>query len=305
MHFGGELWDGYKITFQATYLIMLFSNTLQHILALSPLLIGIYISYCVLRITDLTIEASFVSSSIIFFKVTEKYNNPYLALVIVILCCMILGIIASYIQRKNHVESLTTGILMIFMSYSMNLHILGKSNITTHKKGIINVFKNISDDYGYLLFSISFALIAIVLFSCVFRSSFGSRLAEYAMNTERDKNLSIEKYRYYGLMMSNTMGGLSGIIMAETLGLSDINMGLGITLLSISSLLVGRRIYRRIVSTVIVCHEGILSPFIGLSLYFCTMNILLYYDVNPMYFKLFLAIALIIILTSHKSKTIK
>ncbi len=221
----------------------------QQSFILFPLILGIYISYKVLNVTDLTVEGSFVLGAVVFAKLTTELVNPLLAMFSAILSGALSGIIVALIQRHNKIDSLIAGILMIFMLYSINLQIMGVPNLTTYDHITVNTyFSYLFSHYHEFIFSAIFAIVCFILVFVLFKTKLGLNLRAYGDNYRLLYKLgkNPEKYRLIGLAISNALAAVSGSLTCQIYDFADINMGFGIALSAIGALLIGIQIIKKI-----------------------------------------------------------
>src|SRR5438045_3793139 len=94
-----------------------------------PFALGIYISFCILRTTDMTTEGSFVLGAGVFARLSAELN-PLVCLILSVGSGILAGIGVSTIQAKEKINSLTAGIIGLFILYSVNFQVMGRPNIS-------------------------------------------------------------------------------------------------------------------------------------------------------------------------------
>ena len=278
----------------------------QQSFILFPLILGIYISYKVLNVTDLTVEGSFVLGAVVFAKLVTELANPLLAMLASIVSGALSGIIVALVQRHNKINSLIAGILMIFMLYSINLQIMGVPNLTTYDHFTVNAyFSHLFSHYHEFIFSAFFSAICFVLVFILFKTRLGLNLRAYGDNYRLLYKLgkNPEKYRLIGLAISNALAAVSGSLTCQIYDFADINMGFGIALTAIGALLIGIQIIKRIFKnnnySVVIDS---LACFLGVFLYYSAVTIFLNIGVNPINLKLLIGIILILLLKTMSNK---
>jgi putative ABC transport system permease protein len=147
---------------------------------LVPLVLAVYISYEVMKITDLTVEGSFVLGAAVYARLIIEAINPVLTFFIAILAGLMAGIVVGYIQRHDKIDSLIAGILMIFMLYSINLQIMGSPNLTTynHETMLTYISYAFVDNAGFI-FAAFYTLFCIVMVSILLNIQLGLRIRAY------------------------------------------------------------------------------------------------------------------------------
>jgi len=273
---------------------------------LVPLVLGIYLSYEVMKITDLTVEGSFVLGAAVYARLIIESINPVLTLFIAISSGALAGIVVGFIQRHDKIDSLIAGILMIFMLYSLNLQIMGSPNLTTYNHTtILTYISYVFLDNAGFLFSVLYAFFCIAVVYLLLNVQLGLRIRAYGDN----KNLlyrlghNPEKYRLIGLAFSNALAAGSGALTCQIYGFTDINMGFGIALTAIAAWLIGIQTMKKIFryknfSVKIDC----VACLMGALLYYLIVTLFLRIGVNPIYLKLLVGLILVILLKVMSNK---
>ena len=266
----------------------IFLAILEQGLLLLPLVLGVYLSYRILKVTDLTVDGTYVLGAAVFARMIDF--GVLVALSSSILAGAFIGVLVGLMQRRGRVSDLVVGILASFMLYSANLQILGRPNISLIGKASLLSEAGLND-WIIMLVIISAALVLGLLF--LLRSRFGLFLRAFGHN---QKLLNIlgqpaENYRIFGLSLSNALAALSGALTAEVNCFADINMGLGVALVGIGAVVIGGHILIKPQEN-FAAIRGIASCFIGIMLYFLCLNGLLMAGINPVNLKLILGLVL-------------
>jgi putative ABC transport system permease protein len=254
----------------------IFLTAVEQSLLLLPLVFGMYLSYRILKVTDLTVDGTYVLGAAVFAVFID--SGLFKALALSILAGTFIGVIVGLMQRHNKVSDLVVGILASFMLYSVNLQVLGRPNISLIGKDTI--LSQIGGNQWIVpLFVINFLLaVGLIL---LFKSQLGLLLRAFGHN---QKLLSIlgkpaELYRIFGLALSNGLAALSGALTAQVNGFSDINMGLGVALISIGAVVIGAHLLRAQES--FHASKALISCCLGIFLYFICLGSLLKAGINP------------------------
>ncbi|MBP9742006.1 MAG: hypothetical protein KBD37_01465 [Burkholderiales bacterium] len=270
---------------------------ISQIIPFIPLAYAATISYNILRATDLTLDGSFVLGAGIYALMLSNGVNPLLAATCSLGAGFTSGIMVGLIQWQNKIDSLLAGILASFMLVPINLLIMGKPNINLigHDNYLSNVL-NVNPNVGYLIvavFSLGICLIAYIILNV--------RIGLYLRGLGENQNLlmklgySSEAYKVFGFGLTNMLAASSGVLTTQCVGYADINMGFGMTLTAIAAIIIGYQLLFRLLSTTVkIIHFEIISSLCGIVIYFTMVNLLLRFDVNPLYLKLFLSIILIL-----------
>lgn len=272
-------------------------SALEQALILLPLVSGMHLSYRILKVTDLTVDGTYVFGAAIFARTIEFGLLP--ACLLSIAGGGLVGIIVAFMQRHNAVGSLIVGILASFMLYSINLQFMGRPNISVLGEPTLLMLSNQES------WIIPLAAIGLILMAGMFillGSELGLTLRAFGHNQKLLLVLGkkTENYRFFGLMLSNALAALSGALTAQVNGFADINMGLGVALVSIGAVVIGGHIF-------IKRHENfkpykeVISCFVGILLYFVCLASLLRAGINPVNLKLALGAILFLSLRKMRS----
>jgi putative ABC transport system permease protein len=252
-------------------------TALEQALILIPLVLGMYLSYRVLNVTDLTVDGTYVLGAAIFAKTI--YLGLFPAMLLSILGGSFVGSIVGLMQRNNIVSDLVVGILASFMLYSVNLRVMERPNLSV--LDMANILSMTNQDSWIIPLSI-IALLLIIGLIILLGSRLGLLLRSFGQN---QKLLYIlgkkpENYRILGLIISNSLAALSGSIAAQVNGFADINMGFGIALISIGAVVIGRHIIIKQNENFSAMKE-IISCFVGIFIYFTCLSLLLRLGIDP------------------------
>lgn len=274
-------------------------TALEQSLIMLPLILGMYVSYRILKITDLTVDGTYVLGAAVFAKSLSLGVFP--ALILTIIAGGIIGSIVSFMQKNNRINGLIAGILASFMLYSVNLQIMERPNISIlDMPNILTIFN--AENWLMPLIVLNIIIIFAVIF--LLKSKIGLMLRAFGFNKDLLTTLGkpAEFYRLLGLSISNALAALTGSISAQVNGFADINMGFGVALVGIGAIVIGRHIL--IHNNSFNAFKEIFSCFIGILFYFITLSVLLRIGIDPINLKLILGIVLFISLSSVKKENL-
>lgn len=277
--------------------MMIFFNSIEQSLIYIPLILGVYISFKVLKLTDLTADGSFVLGAGIFSRLLSD-GVPYgLCLPAALAGGFSVGLVLAFIQKRDRVPSIVASILCVFMLYSVNLLIMGRPNISLLS---VSYFFNVMEDSGSFLprlFIGGAALFMVVSLMILMQSKYGLLCRAFGSNYALMERLrySPERIRSLGLGMSNMCYASSGILYAHVQGFADINMGMGVALIGIGAVIIGLQLFAHfnlLREAYFRANREILACLFGIFFYFFAINCLLIFHVDPLYLKMMLGIFL-------------
>ncbi|MGN6670711.1 MAG: ABC transporter permease [Candidatus Nucleicultricaceae bacterium] len=270
-----------------------------------PLVYGVYLSYYILRIPDLTVESSFVSGAVFFTRALEHGLGPVLSFVIGLVGGALVGLMVSLLQAKERIPPLISGILMLFMMYPLNLIFLNRPNVSLLNYGS---HYTMSGYPSHMVHLVGAALIvgALTLILCgMLASKIGLTLRAFGVNGRLFQMLGSRSdfYRSFGLILSNMLAGLSGIMTALLNGYTDINMGVGMALVGIGVVIIGHHLEERFGGRSNIL-QALTFCFFAAFLYFMAMHLCLFFGLNPLYLKIVMAGILILLLMIQPNQII-
>lgn len=216
--------------------------TIEQSLIFAIMVLGVYISFRILNFPDMTVDGSFPLGAAVSAKLLTLGINPYLTLLVAILAGALAGAITGIIHVKLKVKDLLAGILVMTALYSINLRIMGKSNIPLFEEG--NIFNT---DYSMMITIVALILVAKIILDFLLKTKFGFALKALGDNENLITSLGLDekKYKIYGLMISNAFVALSGAILAQYQGFADVGMGTGTIVIGLASIIIGDTLFSR------------------------------------------------------------
>lgn len=210
-------------------------------LIFAVLAIGVFITYKILDFPDMSVEGTFPLGAFIFAKFVTSGVNPILSTILAFVFGSLTGAITYFLHIKMRIASLLAGILTMTILYSVNLRINGKANIPLYNNG--SVF-----DYGNNIFVLIVIVLIIKIFMDLFlKTEIGYLLIATGDNKTLVKSLGVscDKFKLLGLILSNGIVSVSGALMAQSQGFSDINMGTSIIVSALASIIIGDTILKK------------------------------------------------------------
>ena len=236
----------------------MFQATIEQSLIFAIMVLGVYISFKILNFPDMTDDGSFPLGAAISAKLLTLGVNPYLTLIVALICGALAGGITGLIHVKLRVQDLLAGILTMTALYSINLRIMGKSNIPLFEEE--NIFNT---DYSIIITIIILILISKLFLDYLLKTKFGFALKALGDNENLVVSLGLneKKYKVYGLIIANAFVAFSGAILAQYQGFADIGMGTGTIVIGLASIIIGDTIFgktRKISGTSVVIIGSVL-----------------------------------------------
>ena len=268
--------------------------TIEQSLIFAIMVLGVYISFRILNFPDMTVDGTFPLGAAISAKLLTLGVNPYLTLLVALVAGAAAGAVTGLIHVKLKVKDLLAGILVMTALYSVNLRVMGKSNIPLFEED--NIFNT---EYSMMITIVVLILISKFLLDYLLKTKFGFALKALGDNENLIVSLGLneEKYKIYGLMIANAFVAFSGAVLAQYQGFADVGMGTGIIVIGLASIIIGDTLFgkrRRLAGTTIV--------IIGSILYRGVIAVTLSMGMDASDLKLITSVIVIIILWIQKRK---
>ena len=268
--------------------------TIEQSLIFAIMVLGVYISFRILNFPDMTVDGTFPLGAAISAKLLTLGVNPYLTLLVALVAGAAAGAITGLIHVKLKVKDLLAGILVLTALYSVNLRVMGKSNIPLFEED--NIFNT---EYSMMITIVVLILISKFLLDYLLKTKFGFALKALGDNENLIVSLGLneEKYKIYGLMIANAFVAFSGAVLAQYQGFADVGMGTGIIVIGLASIIIGDTLFgkrRRLAGTTIV--------IIGSILYRGVIAVTLSMGMDASDLKLITSVIVIVILWIQKQK---
>ena len=219
-----------------------FMGTLEQGLIFAIGALGVYITYTILDFPDLSVDGTFSLGAAITAALIVKGTNPFISLGLAFTGGAIAGLVTGILHVKFKITNLLSGILVMIGLYSINLRVMGKANLPMFNKESIfssNLSKAVI--LGLIVLSIK------LLMDLLFKTKFGFILRATGDNETLITSLGVNKgtMKIAGLMISNGLVALSGAIMAQHQGFSDISMGNGFIVIALASIILGQSVFKK------------------------------------------------------------
>lgn len=209
--------------------------------------LGLYISFRILDMPDMTVDGSFVTGAAVSALLCQN-NHPFWGLSIALVAGAIAGSITSLIHTKLKIQMLLAGILAMLALYSINLKVMGgKPNIPLiNKTTIFTVLKDakITNNVDIILI-ISILILSIISLYFFLNTKLGFALRATGNNDHmaRAQAVNTDYLKLLGLAISNAFVALSGALLAQYQSFTDIGMGVGMIVIGLASIMIGEVLF--------------------------------------------------------------
>ena len=215
--------------------------------------IGVYITFRILDFADLTVDGSLCTGGAVCIMTMMSGQNVWVAMLAGTLAGMLAGLATGLLHTFMGIPAILSGILTQLGLYSINLKIMGKANqaVNVDKYDLLVSLRVIRDVpvWKNTIFVVALSiLILILILYWFFGTELGCSLRATGCNVRMAKaqGINTDFCRVLGLMLSNGLVALSGALLSQYQGFTDINMGRGAIVIGLAAVIIGEAVFGRI-----------------------------------------------------------
>lgn len=215
--------------------------------------IGVYITYRILDIADLTVDGSLCTGGAVCIMLMLGGQNVWVALLGALLAGMAAGLATGLLHTFMGIPAILAGILTQLGLYSINLKAMGKANqaINVDKFNLLvslRFTKNVPFYKNSILIVAVMIIVLILILYWFFGTELGCSLRATGCNDKmaRAQGINTDFNRVLGLMISNGLVALSGALLAQYQGFADINMGRGAIVIGLAAVIIGEAVFGKV-----------------------------------------------------------
>ena len=245
-------------------------NSLEAGIIYAIMALGVYLSFRILDFPDLTVDGSFVTGGATAAILIVNGYPPVFATVMAIFAGFAAGVITGLLHTKGGINPLLSGILMMIALYSINLRIMGsKPNVSLLAEdtiiskirdswsslgldetmgnilGLVGLKGIIPSGWGVMLTMLLVILVIKLLIDAFLKTEIGLALRATGDNAGMVQSFSANtnSMKVLGLGLSNGLVALSGALIAQYGGFSDIGLGVGMIVIGLASVIIGEAVF--------------------------------------------------------------
>lgn len=266
--------------------------------------LGVYLSLRIFRIPDITTDGSFTLGGAVAAVCLINGWNVWITMTAAITAGMVGGTITGIIATKIRVHPLLAGILVMTALYSINLVIMGRSNMP------IETETGLLDTTGDtllqpLLVALVFGISLLLLIAWLLKTDLGIAMRATGNNEQMAaaNGVHVNRMKILGLSLANGLTAISGFLMVQYQGFADINMGVGIIIAGLAAVMVGEAIGALL--NIRKLWMILASIAVGSILFRLAIAQSLVLGLNPNYLKLVTAMIVLAIVVGSNAKSKK
>ena len=220
--------------------------------------IGLYISYKILDIADLTVDGSITTGACVCAVMVSNGVNIGIAMLGAFIVGALAGMVTGLFHTAMGIPAILAGILTQLILWSLNLKILGKANLAINSRNFF-VLLTSRENLTAILVSLAFVAVMIVVLWLFFYTEVGLSIKSTGDNEDmsRAQGINVGFNKVLGLAISNGIIALSGALLAQYQGFADINMGRGAIVIGLAAIIIGLSISMKIKPNFVVSLIGV------------------------------------------------
>ena len=211
--------------------------------------LGVYVTFRVLDLADLTCEGSFPLGAATAATLMASGHSVSTAILAAAVAGMLAGAVTGFLTTKMKIPALLAGILTMIALYSVNLRIMGKANLSL--LGVDTVFSftqealGLNNAYTTFVVGITATLIIGIGMYWFFGTEIGAAIRATGFNQQmiRAQGVNTDMTIILGLIISNALIAISGALVGQNNGFADVGMGVGTIVIGLASVIIGEVLF--------------------------------------------------------------
>lgn len=257
--------------------------------------IGLYITFKILELSDLTVDGSFATGGAVLVVCTTSGINVWISLLIAFVAGCLAGLITGLLHTKFGIPAILAGILTQLALYSINLRIMsGKANMVISARNY-KLILSLGDVPKAVCVGLLFVLAIIGVLYWFFGTEMGHSIratgCNGAMASANGINNNVNKI--FGFVISNGLVALSGALLSQYQGFADINMGRGAIVIGLAAIIIGEVLFSKLFKNFAL---RLLAAVFGSVIYYAVLNLVLSLGLNANDLKMFSALVVALFL---------
>lgn len=270
--------------------------------------IGVYITYRILDIADLTVDGTMCIGGAVCIMMMLNGYSVWIALLFALLAGAIAGFVTGIFHTAMGIPAILAGILTQLVLWSANLKIMGKANqaINVDKYDLLvslRYIKGVALNKNTIFIVAIIIIVVIAVLYWFFGTELGCSIRATGCNSNmaRAQGINTNFNKVLGLMVSNGLVALSSALLAQYQGFADINMGRGAIVIGLAAVIIGEAVFGRIFHNFAL---SLLSIALGSVIYYLVLQVVIWLGVDTDLLKMFsaLVVAVFLAIPFWKSK---
>ena len=262
--------------------------------------IGVYITYRVLDIADLTVDGTLCTGGAVCIMCMLAGCNVWVSILAATGAGLLAGLVTGIFHTCMGIQAILAGILTQLALWSVNLKIMGKSNqaINVDKYDLLVSLRYIKDVPFWRNTILVVAMVIAVVIAILYwffgtELGCGIRATGCNANMARAQGINTNLNKVIGLMISNGLVALSGALLAQYQGFADINMGRGSIVIGLAAVIIGEALLGKVFHNFAL---KMVSVAVGSIVYYLVLQVVIWFKVDTDMLKAFSAVVVAIFL---------
>ena len=250
--------------------------------------IGVYITYKILDIADLTVDGTICTGAAVCTMMMLSGQSPWLSILGAIAAGALAGVVTGLLHVFLGIPAILAGILTQMTLWSVNLKILGKANQAISARNTTVLLSQMNIPHALIVLAIVGVLTVAILY-LFFGTELGCSIRATGCNPSmsRAQGINTNFTKVTGLAISNAIVALSGALLCQYQGYTDINMGRGAVVIGLAAVVIGEALVRRISPNFAVRLTGVIA---GAIVYYVVYQTIIFVGFDTDMLKMFSAI---------------
>ncbi|MCI2020405.1 MAG: ABC transporter permease [Lentilactobacillus buchneri] len=229
--------------------------------------IGLFLTFRILDFPDMTVEGTFPMGAAACVAAIYHGFSPLTATLIAFGVGMIAGFVTGILYTKGKIPVLLAGILVMTAAYSVNFRIMDRANLSLFDKPSLLTGKfmdSLPNYFNSVVLGLIFVTVVSLLIIYFLQTNLGQAFIATGDNPTMARSLGIstDAMQIMGLSVSNGLIALSGALVAQNNGFADVNMGIGVIVVALASIIIGEVVFGDL-----TMNERLIAVTIGSILY--------------------------------------
>jgi len=260
--------------------------------------LGVYITFRVLKESDLTVDGSFATGGAVAVMLIVNGYAWWLALISSFVAGIICGLATGLIHTKLKIPAILSGILVQFGLYSINLHIQNSAANVSCNPDKYNVLLSLRNIPKAIAIGLTIAVLLIVIMYWFFGTEIGCAIRATGNNNKMAlaQGINIDNTKLIGFALGNGLVSLAGGVMAQFQSFADVSMGRGAIVIGLAAIIIGEVLSEAIFKKGCSFYTRLFFVVLGGVVYYLIMVIILWLKVDSQDLKLATAIIVMVCL---------
>jgi putative ABC transport system permease protein len=260
--------------------------------------LGLYITNKILDFSDLTVDGSIVTGAAVCAVMMMQGVNPWVAMLCAMLAGGLCGLLTGSLHTVFGIPPILSGILTQLMLYSINLKIMGQSNLYLQSylyPVIITIGDVRSEPWSVIGTLLAIVVVMIAVYYWFFGTALGCSIRSTGcnINMSRAQGINTDFTKILGLVIANAFVALAGALLAQYRGPVTLTMGQGAIVIGLAAIVIGDAIFSKIARNFAVRLLGVV---VGSVIYFSVYQIIIYMGVEADLLKMLSAVVVALFL---------